>query len=57
MHSKKADCKCSTQRKKKKKLPSEELEQMKAGNNVIKQCGVVREYHNIVLLTAESRTW
>lgn len=42
---------------KKKKLPSEELEQMKAGNNVIKQCGVVREYHNIVLLTAESRTW
>lgn len=31
---------------KRKKLPSEELEQMKAVSNVIKQCGVVTEnYH------------
>lgn len=47
MHSKKADCKCSTRSKReKKKLPSEELEQMKAVSNVIKQRGVVTEdYH------------
>lgn len=41
----------------KSKLPSEELQQMKAGSNVIKQCGVVTEYHDTVLLTAERRTW
>lgn len=42
---------------KKKKLPSEKLEQMKAGSNVIKQRGVVTDYHNTVLLTAERRIW
>lgn len=35
-----------SEQKKKKKLPSEELEQMKAVSNVIKQRGVVTEdYH------------
>lgn len=43
--------------KKKKKLPSEELEQMKAGSNVIKQCGVVGDYQDTALLAAETRIW
>lgn len=46
-----------SEQKKKKKFPSEELEQMKAGSNVIKQCGIVTDYHSTVLLTAERRIW